>query len=168
MNTMKHIGSLILMIALLLCSCNNNTSDLEIELPINSVFIPASIAINKADLDDEQRNEIMNLVNNNHIVNDISEVPNDPIGQNEAFHHINFDEYTLLIMYFFKSYSIDTYSNRFYKNTEENTFNWVVRIGTFTDSEDYGEDINLTRFAILVKKLPADADVITWRSLTTL
>lgn len=166
---MKQLGFLIILITLLFCSCNNNNEpDLEIELPINSVFIPASIDFNKTDLDDHLREEIMNLVNTKHIVNDISELPNDPIGQNEAFFKIDYKEHTLLIMYLFKGWSIDTYSNRFYRNTKENNYNWVVKLGTITDI-DYNTDvIQLTRFAILVRKLPVDAEVQTWYSLTQL
>ena len=164
---MKRLGFLIFIISLFFCSCNNNEPDLQIELPINAVFLPATIDINKADIDQQEREGIMKLVNNKHIVNDVSELPNDPIGQNEAFHNINYKEHTLLIMYQFRSWTIDTYSNLFYRNTEENSYNWVVRLGT-TGNDDDTEVVHLTRFAILVKKLPDGADVITWTSLTQL
>lgn len=161
---MKKFGFLIFLIGLLVCSCNNHEPDLVVELPINSVFIPVSIKINKNDIDQQQREEIMNLVNNKHIVNDISELPTDPIGQNEAFYRINYKEETLLIMYLFKSWTFDTYSNRFYRNTKENSYNWTVRLGT-TIGDDT-EEVELTRFAILVRKLPADADVQMFHSVT--
>ena len=155
------------MISLLFCSCNNNKEpDLEIELPINSEFIPASIEINRAEMDEQEKEEIMNLVNNKHIVNDISELPNDPIGQNEAFYKINFQENTLLIMYNYHRWSIDTYANRFYRNTGDNSYNWVVKLGITAEEEDKTETVQLTRFAILVRKLPADAVIETWSSHT--
>lgn len=166
---MKQIVCFIFIISLLFSSCNNNHEpDLVIELPIVSVFIPLSIKINKSDIDDQQRIELMNLVNNKHIVNDVSELPNDPIGQNEAFKHINYKEQTLLISYHFKSWTIDTYSNRFYKNTQENSFNWVVNLGTTADEDDDKDAVYLTRFAIVVRKLPVNADVQTWYSVTQL
>lgn len=155
------------MITLLVCSCNNNKEpDLEIELPINSVFIPATIEINRAEMDEQEREEIMNLVYNKHIVNDISELPNDPIGQNEAFYKINYQENTLLLMYIYHIWPIDTYANRFYRDTDDDSFNWVVKIGITPANEDDTEIIQLTRFAILVRKLPADAVIETWSSLT--
>lgn len=155
------------MISLLFCSCNNNKEpDLEIELPVNSVFIPASIEINKAEINEQEKEEIMNLVNRKHVVNDISELPNDPIGQDEAFHKINFQENTLLIMYIYHWWTIDTYANRFYRNTGDNSYNWVVKLGITAEEEDKTETVQLTRFAILVRKLPADAVIETWSSHT--
>ena len=164
---MKQLALLISLITLLFCSCiNNKEPDLEIELPINSVFIPASIEINRSEMDEKEREEIMNLVNNKHIVNDISELPNDPIGENGAFNNINFQENTLLIMYIYHRWTIDTYANRFYRNTEDNSYNWVVKIGITTEEDDENEVVQLTRFAILIRKLPADAVVKTWSSRT--
>lgn len=166
---MKQLGFLIFMLSLLFCSCNNNKeTDLEIELPINSTFIPVSIDINTAEIGEKEREDIMNLVNNGHVVNDVSELPSDPIGKNEAFYSVNFNENTLLIAYLFKKWSLDTYSNRFYKNTEENSFNWVVRIGSALDYDDDPDVVSLTRFAILVRKLPVDAKVQTWYSFSQL
>ena len=165
---MRHFFTFLLM-TLLFCSCNNNNEpDLEIELPISSAFIPESIEINRTEIDDREREEIMNLVNNKHVVNDVSEVPTDPIGKNEAFYNIDYKDQTLLVTYLYNRWPFDTYSNRFYRNTKENSFNWVVRLGT---SMDYGDDsdiVYLTRFAILVRKLPLDADVQTWFSQTSL
>ena len=166
---MKQIGLFTLILTLLFCSCNNNNEpDLEIELPINSVFIPNSIEINMNDIDDQQRGEIMKLVTNKHIVNNIAEVPSDPIGKNEAFYNVNYNEQTLLIMYLYKNWPFDTYSNRFYKNTKENIYNWVVKLGINPDYDEDTEIMQLTRFAILVRKLPAGADVQTWYSVTQL
>ena len=165
---MKKLSFVISILLLLFCSCNNNEPDLEVELSINSVFIPATIEINKNDITDREREEIMNLVNNKHIVNDVSELPNDPFGQNEAFFNINFSKQTLLITYLYKKWSFETYSNRFYKNTKENSYNWVVKLGINADYDEDTEVVQLTRFAILVRKLPIDADVQTWYSLTEL
>lgn len=166
---MKPLSVLIFIISFLVCSCNkNNEPDLEINLPINSVFVPVSIEIDKNDLDPEKREEISNLLNNKHIVNNISELPDDLIGQNEAFNHIDFKDQTLLITYLFKKWPVDTYSNRFYKNTKENSYNWVVKIGTTLDYDEDSDILQLTRFAILVRKLPVDADVQTWYSLSQL
>lgn len=163
---MKHFSLLISIIALLFCSCNNKEPDLEIELPINAVFIPMSVEFDRDEMDQQEKDEIMNLVNNKHIVNDISELPNDPIGGTDVFHKINFQDNTLLITYIYHRWIIETYSNRFYRNTEENTYNWVVKLGINSESVDYADNVQLTRFAILVRKLPANAKVETWSSHT--
>lgn len=163
---MKPLSLLIFLISILLCSCNNNEPALEVELPINSVFVPVTIQINKSELSEQEQAEIMDLVNNRHIVNDVSELPNDPIGHNEAFLDVDYSAQTLLIMYLFKIWTFDTYSSRFYRNTRENSFNWVVRLGITGDYDEVAETVQLTRFAILVRKLPVDADVQTWYSMT--
>lgn len=166
MNHMKRLGLLISLTILLFCSCNNNREpDLEIDLPINAAFIPVTIEINKNDIDEQEREEIKNLVNGKHIVNDLSELPNDPIGQNEAFNNIDFENQTLLIMYLYKRWTFSTYSNRFYRNTQENSYNWIVQLGMATEDDEDSELVRLTRFAILVRKLPANAEVQTWYSL---
>lgn len=166
MNHMKRLGLLVSLTILLLCSCHNNREpDLEIELPINAAFIPVTIEINKNDIDEQEREEIKNLVNGKHIVNDLSELPNDPIGQTEAFNNIDFENQTLLIMYLYKRWTFSTYSNRFYRNTQENSYNWVVQLGMATEYDEDSELVRLTRFAILVRKLPANAEMQTWYSL---
>lgn len=154
--------------AMLVCSCNkNNEPDLTVELPINSVFIPVTIDVNTDEIDEQEREEIMNLMNNKHIVNSFSEIPDDPIGHNEALYNVDYNEETVLIMYLFKKWTIDTYSSRFYRDTKENSYNWVVKIGTTAEFED-NPVVQLTRFAIAVRKLPPGANVQTWYSLTQL
>ncbi len=153
----------------MLCSCNNNDEpDLEILLPISETYIHASIEFNINSMDEEQKRNLIHLVNNEHIINNVSELPNDPIGFSEAYHKINFKESTLLIKYVLHDYTIDTYSNRYYRNTKENSYNWAVNIGTASDTNIDSDDMWFTRFAILVKKLPADAQVKSWFGLTQL
>lgn len=154
---------------LLLCACNNNKEpDLEIEFPISVAFDPASIEINKDEIDEQERAEIMYLVNNKHVVNDISELPSDPIGQDDAFYRIDYQANTLLIMYIYHWWVIDTYTNRFYRNTSDNSYNWVVRLGITPDDDNTAETVRLTRFAVVVRKLPSEAKIETWSSLTEL
>ena len=65
-------------------------------------------------------------------------------------------------------WNIDTYYNYYVRNTVENTYNWTMRIGITTLNDDTKTTTDFTRFALLVKKLPADADVRTWISLSAL
>ncbi|MCH5238260.1 MAG: hypothetical protein J1E95_10775 [Muribaculaceae bacterium] len=162
---MKKSVFLLFLISFLFSSCNKNDElDLEVNLPIAYSFIPVSIDINPEEMDEEQRQELSNLTNHERIINDIKDLPNDPIGQNEAFEQINFKENTLLLMYLTHRWNIDTYSNRFYRNTEDNTYNWVAILGTTADIDP--EYMHLIRLAIVVKKLPAGATVKNWYSLS--
>ncbi len=166
---MKYLNCLLITLSLLLLGCNkNDETPLEIGLPIAATYLPATMEFNINDIDDEQKHNIFHLVNNEHIVNSVSELPDDPIGFSETFHEINFREYTLLIKYVLHDYTIDTYNNRYFRNTKEDTYNWSVNIGTSSDTDVDTDEEMLTRFAILVHKLPADAQVRSWFGLTSI
>ena len=165
---MRYLSILILAFSLILCSCNHNEPALEIVLPIYETYVPATIEVNTKGMDEEQKRNLIHLVNtNHHIVNSAAELPDDPIGFSEAYNKINFKNRTLLIKYMLHDYSIDTYNNRYYRNTKENSYNWMVNIGASNPDVDT-ENTLLTRFAILVNKLPADADLKSWYGLTHL
>ena len=169
MKRILYLSLLILTFSLILCSCNHHEPALEIVLPISETYVPATIEVNTKSIDEEQKRNLIHLVNNNHhIVNSAAELPDDPMGFSEAFNKINFKNSTLLIKYMLHDYSIDTYNNRYYRNTKENSYNWVVNIGSTSISGADTDDIMLTRFAILVNKLPADADFKSWYGLTNL
>lgn len=166
---MKYLTILLVAMSLTLCSCNNNNElDLEIELPISETYIPATIEFNNNSIDEEHKSNIIHLANHTHIINSVSELPDDPMGFSEAYYKINFKESTLLINYVLHDYTIDTYSNRYFRNTKENSYNWSVNMGTASDIDIDTDDIQFTRFAILVRKLPADAQVKSWFGLTQL
>lgn len=164
---MKYLNYIIIIFSLILCSCDNYEPDSEIELPITTAFIPFSIEIDLNDMDEMQREQINYLTTRAHIVNNILELPEDPIGQNETFKKINYQDNTLLILYIMHYWAIDTYSNRFYRYTKDNTYNWIVKLGTLSEGNNKPDKILLTRFAILVKKLPENAELKTWYSHTS-
>ncbi len=166
---MKYLSVLCLIVGVVFCACNHNhEAELEIALPISATFFPATIESNINSIDDEQKRALIHLVNNQYIVNDASQLPNDPIGFSDSYRNINFNEKTLLIKYVLHDYTIDTYSNRYYRNTKENSYNWSVNIGTSYDADIVADYTFFTRFAIVVKKLPADAQVKFWYGLTQL
>lgn len=165
---MRYLSILILSFCCLLCSCNHNEPALEVVLPISETYVPSSIELPN-DLDEEQKRNLIHLVNtNHHIVNSAAELPDDPMGFSDAYNNINFKNSTLLINYVLHDYSIDTYNNRYYRNTKENTYNWVINIGSASNLDVDTDNTLLTRFAILVKKLPADADFKLSYGLTSL
>lgn len=167
---MKYKSLLLLLLALtfLLGSCNNNDeTDLEIQLPIDETYVPATVGVDLAGITEEQKRNLIHLANNQYVINDVSELPNDLIGFSEAFRKINFEEKTMLVRYVLHDYTIDAYTNRYYRDMKENSYNWVVGVGTTSDTGSFGEDSHFTRFAILVRKLPADAEVKMWYGLTS-
>lgn len=162
---MRYLSLLLLTLSLILGSCNKNEPPLEIVLPISETYVPSSIEL-PSSMDEEQKRNIIHLINNQHIVNSADELPNDPMGFSEAFDKINFKNSTLLIKYMSHDYSIDTYNNRYFRNTKENSYNWMINIGSASNLDS--DNITLTRFAILVNKLPADANIKSWFGLTNL
>ena len=78
-------------------------------LTLSKTYVPSTMEINYNDLGEEQKRNLIHLVNNEHIVNDASDLPDDPMGFSAAYQQIDFNTYTLLIKY---EYIIDTYSNR--------------------------------------------------------
>ena len=166
---MKYLTLLILSLIILLSSCNNhNEPPLEVRLPISEVYVPVSVEFYEKEISQEVKSQLIHLVNNQFVINDVSEIPDDPLGLKDtfgvAFDKVNFNEYTLLIKYIINDWTIDSYNNYYYRNTQENTYNWSINIGTASDTELY----RFTRFAILVKKLPTDAKVVIWQGLTQL
>ena len=92
---MKPLNFLFLALCLILCSCNNNDEpDLEVTLPVSATYIPGSIEFDINNLEEEQKRDLIHLVNNEHIINNVAELPNDPMGFSEAYHKINFKENT--------------------------------------------------------------------------
>lgn len=171
---MKYLSVVMLLLGLALCACNNNDEPVsETNLPIVETFIPVSVEFNVNDFDQEQKRQLVHLVNNEHVVNSDSEIPDDPVGLNDAFGvafgNVDFNENTLLIKYLLNDYSIEAFRYRYYLNNEDNSYNWAVNVGAVSIPGSETSDLTrLTRFAILVKKLPADAKIKSWFGMTKL
>lgn len=150
--------------SLLLCSCNNNDEpSTETILSVSEAYIPCTASFNVNDT--ECVNKIKGWHNKKYIVNDLSELPDDPLGFSDAYKKMDFNQYTLLITYDIHNWEIDTYRNRYYFDNIERTYNWAICVGTSTIPDDYAEICYFTRYAILVKKLPQEAKIKMWFSL---
>ncbi|MDE6280105.1 MAG: hypothetical protein K2M05_09060 [Paramuribaculum sp.] len=162
---MKHLVIIFLALSIALCSCNrHNEPPLETEFIISRQYLPVSIDVDKSN--QELYDKIKDLSKSNFIVNSADELPDDPFGFNEAYTHVNFNDYTLLLHYEMHRWRIDTYRNRFYRDNRENTINWMIRVDS--SQFDESEPILFTRFAILIRKLPEDVDLKIWVSLGAL
>lgn len=159
---MKYIALFISIIMLSFCSCNNNDEPkAETSLPIVKVYLPKTMLISESVFDENY----LKLANNGLVVTQLSELPNDPFGFNEAFKSINFSEYTLLLRYVIHDWEIDTYKNMWYRDNSNICYNWVASFTTATEPSSSPSGYYFTRCAILVKKLPENANVRCLMSL---
>ena len=159
---MRCLTIFVLSLLLLLCSCNNNDEPpTETMLSVSEAYIPCTVSVN----DTEFVNKIKEWSDKKYIVNDLSELPDDPLGFSDAYKKMDFNQYTLLITYDIHNWEIDTYRNRYYFDNIERTYNWAICVGTSTVPDDNAETWYFTRYAILVKKISQDAKIKMWFSL---
>lgn len=146
-----------------LCACNRHEEPpMETVWPIQETYMPAGIIFDKTDTDFLDRCKEWD--NKCLIVNDVAELPNDPLGFSDTYRYINYKNFSLILVYRLHRWTIDTYRCRFTRNNVENTFNWTLTVGSDNfDTQDTNK-VTISRFAITVKKLPEDADLqIGWQ-----
>lgn len=150
-----------------LTSCNNNDEPpSEVNLPIIRQYLPVTVQF-AAD-DAEWKEKVKGWTNKKVIINSPTDLPDDPIGFSAAYKGVNFNEYALLVTYSVEDWEIETYDNRYYRNNVKKTFNWTIGLGASMPYGDNPEQLYFTRYAILVKKLPADATLNIWFSYRAL
>lgn len=164
---MKYLTSLFIILGVLLSSCHKNDEPpKEIPLSIKRNYLPETVAFLKNDNDEAER--FKEFSGKQFIVNNLKEMPADPIGFSNAFGGVDFTRYTLLIVYSTNVWEFETYYNSFYFDTTERKYHWVRYLGVATKPDSSSEELHFTRFAILVDKLPADANVEFSYSLSSL
>lgn len=161
---MKYLTILVLFVGILMCSCNKNDEPpVETVLSVSESYLPCTVSFYTNDT--EWMEKIKGWWNKEIIVNDLSELPDDPLGFSDAYKSVDFDEYTLLITYNIHNWQIETYRNRYYLDNIDKIYNWTICVGTSTIPDDNAEPLYFTRYAILVKKLPPDAKINIWFSM---
>lgn len=155
---MKYLTVLVMSL-LLLCSCDGDKMEPSTEktLRIEQSYQPCTSEFNIHDT--EWVEKIKGWSDKKFIVNDLSELPNDPLGFSDLYTGIDFSKYTLLLTYDIHNWNIDVYRNRYYYDTIRETYNWTIFTGTYTNPDENSEIWYFTRYAILVDKLPADTGV---------
>ncbi len=164
---MKLSVALLFGMGIWLTGCNrNNEPPMEIELPVNEQYLTANLEFSMSD--EVTKDLIKPWANRQCVVNSLAEIPDDPFGFDESFYKINFKYNTLLLCYQVHDYNVVSYTNRYYFNTVEDTYNWTIRLGIngTINEGDERESVILSRYALLVPKLPADANVSVWFGLT--
>lgn len=158
---MKYLSLLIIALGLCLSSCSSNDEPkADVQVNIYDSFIPASIILNRTDT--ELIEECKKFSSQTFIVNSKEELPQDPFGTDETFSKIGYNNQSLLICYQVHSYDIISYDNKFIKNNTEKTYDWNVTLGINGDKVDSFEQLIFTRYAILVPKLPQNAQLKVW------
>ena len=94
---MRFLTIFVLSSLLLLCSCNNNDEPpTETMLSVSEAYIPCTVSFNVNDA--EFVNKIKGWSDKEYIVNDLSELPDDPLGFSDAYKKMDFNQYTLSIV----------------------------------------------------------------------
>lgn len=157
---MKHVNLILILIAsavMLGCYHNDSMPPTETSLSIDRQYVPATTIFQRSDK--EFFDKIQWLNEKKFVVNDQSEFPNDQLGFSNAYKDIDFGRYTLLLYYRVHDWKIDTWYNRYFRNNLEQTYNWNIHIGTSTIPDSHAETLQITRFAILVPKVPENAEM---------
>ncbi len=140
---------------------------MEVNLPINTQYLPSGVIFDVTDADFKET--VKPWLNKKLIVNSVDEMPDDPLGFNESYYKINFNNNTLLLYYDLDFYNIVSYQNRYYRNNIEKSYYWSIQIGIngkLNEDDNNIEKVIFSRYALLVPKLPENADVNVYISLT--
>lgn len=165
---MRHLSLLFAAIAFCLIGCTNHDDEpnYEFDATINGIYVPMSVTFDKSDT------EYLNLCrpwdNKFVVVNSTDELPTEPFGFNDTYKNINFSDQTLLIYYSLNNFRVITCRNFYKKNIRENTYTWQLLLGVESKIEGASDNLTMTRYAILVPKVPTDAKVKVNYSLTSL
>lgn len=142
---------------------------MEVQLPINMSFLPVTIQLDRAesDLMEECREWVNKLIR----VDSPDQLPEDPIGFPDLYRDLDYKDKTLLIYYDRHFWQIKTCDFKFRRNTVEKNYNWAITLGVVDiifEGDEVPDSMYFTRFAILVRKLPEDAEILTWNSIADL
>lgn len=149
-----------ILLGLILAGCNRNHNEppLETTLPIHAAFVPTQVWIDKSDTD--LREEIEPLYDKLFVINSVDELPDDPFGFSDPYVKADFDNYTMLVYYHLHRWEMESYSYWFYRQNREHQFVWTITNNIGVNLDPYPDKRQFTRYAVLVSKLPADADII--------
>ncbi len=164
---MKYLSLILIALSFCLTACNNNNEPpTEVNLPIREQFIPGNVIFSMSDT--EFKDKVKPWFNKQFVVNSVEEIPNDPLGFPESYYKIDFKENTLLLCYQINDYNTVSVTNRYYRNMVENTYYWCINLGVSGDinNGDNKDQAIISRYAILVPKLPIDADVKIYFGIT--
>lgn len=155
---MKYYIALLSIILVMLGGCNHNEEPpTEVALGISQQFLPVTKEFSKNYSEfAEQAKEFDEI---NLIVNSVEELPDDPLGFSNAYRKIDYDNYTLFLAYRIYRWNYEAYTNWFYRNRLENCYYWQMHLRGINVPDPDSDIRTFNRFAIVVRKLPADANI---------
>lgn len=155
---MKRICYFLYLFCMLMCSCshNNDGPQSETRLPIQEIFMPLGLWIEHSDTDAPFFQELSKKL---FVVNSPDELPDDRLGFTEAYKKADFKNYTMLIYYQLHRWEVESCQYRFVRLNLEKKYNWTITMRVDADNEPYPEMRCISRFAIMVNKIPAGWDV---------
>lgn len=157
---LKSLAFLII-VPIILCACNRHDEPpTEVQLGISQEFLPVTISVSRSD--EEMTAKLKEWSRNLVAVNSADELPEDPLGFPDFYRRLNYENQTLLIFYQLHFWDIESCNNMFMRNNVEKTFYWHVSYGVtdvIYEGDEKPENLNFTRFAILVRKLNSNYDV---------
>lgn len=166
---MKYILNLFLILTILgLSSCNNHDEVApQTPIPVKESYLPQTLAL---DMDDTGIHSLLQQwYGKDFMVNSPDELPDDPLGFSSSYDNIDFNESTLLVSYHIHTYDIESYRYTYVKNNLDNSYDWTISLGcNGLYDQPQGSSIYLTRFAVLVPKIPAGSSWKVWWSLSNL
>lgn len=156
---MKYLTVLLGALAFLTCSCNNNNDEppAKTVLPIRVYYQPMNTWMDESEID---RNEHLKELNHRIVVvNSAAELPDDGLGFSDAYVKADFQHYTMLIYYRIHRWEFEAYQYRYIFDNLERKYNWTIMLHVDSDENHYPGMRCISRFAIMVDKIPENAEV---------
>lgn len=138
------------------CSHHNDDPQTETRLPIEEIFTPAGMWFEKSDVDAPFFQEISKKL---FVVNSPDQLPDDRLGFSDAYKKADFNNYTMLIYYQLHRWAFESCKYHFVRLNLEKAYNWTITMKVAADEEPYPEMRCISRFAIMVNKIPEGWDV---------
>ena len=143
-----------------LSACNRNREEppFETELPVREIYTPENVWVEINDAEEYDR--LVGWSGRLFVVNSPDEFPEgDGIGFSRAYTEADFSNHTILVYYHIHAWEFDRFSYRYVYYNQEAKYNWSILIGVDSPEPTYADRRCLTRFAVMVDKVPEDARV---------
>ncbi|MBD5356621.1 MAG: hypothetical protein HDR88_06415 [Bacteroides sp.] len=155
---MKRICYLLGVVCLLMSSCthHNDGPQSETRLPIEEIFTPAGMWIEESDADAPFFQDISRKL---FVVNSADELPDDRLGFSDTYKKADFKNYTMLIYYQLHRWEFESCQYLYLRLNLERKFSWTITMKVAADEDTYPGMRCISRFAIMVNKIPDGWDV---------
>lgn len=157
---MKYIHTVSLSLCLsVLSACDRNREEppFETELPVREIYTPENVWVDMKDTEEYDR--LVGWSGRLFVVNSPDELPWDGTGFSRAYTEADFSNHTILLYYHIHAWEFDRFSYRYVYYNQEAKYNWSILISVDSPEPTYADKRCLTRFAVMVDKIPGDARV---------